>query len=219
MSDNQLPYQLIVFDWEGTLGDPLGHIHAALKDEALKRGLGDYDVARARQYVALGLDKAVRKIFPDLTLHDYEYLLLGVQQALISNHATVHLFDGAKQLIERLHASGVLLAIATNKGQQSLTRALQASGLDSFFKITRSAGEFPAKPAPDMLADILAVLDCTPQETLMIGDSVSDMEMAQALQVPSIGVDFYHQQADDLRHAGAQEVFRDFKQLETYLDM
>jgi phosphoglycolate phosphatase len=212
-----LAYKLIVFDWEGTLGDPLGHVHHALAAEALKLGLGAYDVTAARQYVALGLDKAVRKIFPDLSLYEYERLLLGVQQALVSNHGLVYLFNGAKALIEKLHHAGVLLAIATNKGQQSLERAVQASALTDFFDITRSAGELPAKPAPDMLADILALLDCTPQETLMIGDSVSDIEMANALQVASIAVDFYNQQADDLRHAGALEVFCDFKQLEDYL--
>ncbi|MCH9756486.1 MAG: HAD-IA family hydrolase [Gammaproteobacteria bacterium] len=211
----KLPYKLVVFDWEGTLGDPLGHVHQALATEATKLGI-DYDVSYARQYVSLGLDKAVRKIFPDLSLHQYERLLLGVQQDLVLNHAVVYLFDGAKQLIEKLHATGISLAIATNKGQQSLERALEACGLNPFFAVTRSAGQLPAKPCPDMLEAILDVVGCTPEETLMIGDSVSDMEMAEAMNVPSIGVDFYHQQTDDLKGAGAGDVFYDFKQIEDY---
>ncbi len=214
-----LPYQLVVFDWEGTLGDPLGHVHQALAKEAERQGIGAYDEAYARRYVSLGLDKAVRKVFPDLSLHQYEHLLLGVQQSLLSSNTMVHLFDGARQIIEKLHAKGVLLAIATNKGQQSLERALQTADLDSFFCATRSAGQLPAKPCPDMLEALLDIAGCRPQETLMIGDSVSDIEMANALSVPSIGVDFYHQQADDLKGAGALDVFYDFKEIEDYLGL
>ncbi len=214
-----LRYQLIVFDWEGTLGDPLGHIHQALEVEAVRLGFGPYDAVLARRYVSLGLDKAVRKIFPNLSLHQYERLLLGVQQALVSNQTTAYLFEGAKRLIEKIHATGTTLAIATNKGQQSLERTLQALNLEAFFLVTRSAGQLPAKPCPDMLEEILTVVGCLPQDALMIGDSVSDMEMASVLAVPSIGVDFYYQQADDLRRAGALEVFNTFTQIETYLGL
>lgn len=213
------PHQLIVFDWEGTLSDPLGHVHAALATETLDLGLGEYDADEARQYVSLGLDKAVRKIFPDLSLHAYERLLLGVQQNLVSNHAATYLFPGAKACIEKLSASGVDLAIATNKGEQSLERALVATGLNTLIPETRSAGLFPAKPCPDMLQSILEAFDAPKDATLMIGDSQSDMEMAAALGVPSIGVDFYYQQEDDLKAAGARDVFHDFKQIENYLGL
>lgn len=212
------PYKLIVFDWEGTLGDPLGHVHQALKAGAISEGIEAYDIAHARKYVSLGLDKAVRKIFPGLSLHQYEHLLLGVQQALVSSHGVVYLFDGAKACVKSLHDQGVSLAIATNKGQQSLYRALQATALSPFFSVTRSAGTLPAKPCPDMLADILDVFGCAPEEALMIGDSIADIEMAEALNVPSIGVDFYYQQADDLKNAGAMAVFHDFKKIEMYLE-
>lgn len=215
----KLPYKLIVLDWEGTLGDPLGHIHDALEKEAEHLGLGDYDAACARRYVSLGLEKAVRKIFPDLTQDMYERLLRGVQQELVSSHAVAYLFDGARELLQKAHAAGFILAIATNKGQQSLERALQALGIESFFSATRSAGQLPAKPCPDMLEEILDLTGCAPEETLMIGDSVSDMEMASAIDVPRIGVDFYYQQADDLKKAGAQDVFCDFKQIEEYLGL
>ena len=128
-----MPYRLVVFDWEGTLGDPLGHVHQAIELEAKQLGLGEYNADDARQFVSLGLDKAVRKIFPNLSLHQYERLLLGVQQKLVSNHAAVYLFPGAREVIEQLHNAGVFLAIATNRGAQALERALQAAKLDTFF--------------------------------------------------------------------------------------
>jgi len=214
-----MPYRLVVFDWEGTLGDPLGHVHDALKHEAQALGLGAYDVQFARRFVALGLDKAVRKIFPDLSLHQYERLLQGVQQALISNHAAVYLFPGARLLIQQLHQTGVELAIATNRGAQALQRVLQVSELEAFFSVTRAAGQVPAKPCPQMLEEILDLTGVPAKETLMIGDSTADIEMASAIDVPSIGVDFYYQQGDDLKAAGALDVFDDFASIGRYLGL
>ena len=214
-----MPYQLVVFDWEGTLGDPLGHVHDALKHEAKALGLEAYDVQRARRFVSLGLDKAVRKIFPNLSLHQYERLLAGVQQALVSNHGAVYLFPGARHVIEQLHHAGVEMAIATNRGQQALQRVLQVSELEAFFSVTRTAGQVPAKPCPQMLEEILALTGARAENTLMIGDSTADIEMARALDVPSIGVDFYYQQGDDLKAAGALDVFDDFAQIGRYLGL
>jgi len=212
-------YQLVVFDWEGTLGDPLGHVHDALKNEAEALGLGAYDVQLARRFVSLGLDKAVRKIFPDLALYQYERLLTGVQQALVSNHGSVYLFPGARRLIERLHQAGIDMAIATNRGSQALQRALQASELEAFFPVTRSADQAPAKPCPQMLEEILELTGVHAEKTLMIGDSTADIEMASAIHVPSIGVDFYEQQGNDLQAAGALRVFDDFAAIERYLGL
>lgn len=212
-------YKLVVFDWEGTLGDPLGHVHEALKSEAKALGLGPYDVRLARRFVSLGLDKAVRKIFPDLALHQYERLITGVQQALISNHGAVYLFPGVKHLIEQLHQAGVEMAIATNRGSQALQRALQVSELEAYFSVTRSADQAPAKPCPDMLEEILELTGANTEETIMIGDSTADIEMASAIQVSSIGVDFYEQQGNDLMAAGALEVFDDFSAIGHYLGL
>ncbi|MDF1684598.1 MAG: HAD-IA family hydrolase [Legionellaceae bacterium] len=214
-----MPYQLVVFDWEGTLGDPLGHVHAALKAESEALGLGGYDVQRARRYVALGLDKAVRKIFPDLALYQYERLLAGVQQALVSNHGAVYLFPGVRHLLQQLRHAGIDLAIATNRGSQALQRALHVSELELFFPVTRSADQAPAKPCPQMLEDILELTGASVENTLMIGDSTADIEMASALDVASLGVDFYYQQGDDLKAAGALQVFDDFSTLGRYLGL
>jgi phosphoglycolate phosphatase len=214
-----MPYRLVVFDWEGTLGDPLGHVHHAIEQEATNLGLGVYNADDARQFVSLGLDKAVRKIFPDLSLHQYERLLLGVQQALITNHASVYLFPGAREVIGQLHNAGVSLAIATNRGAAALERALQAATLETFFRVTRAAGQVPAKPHPQMLEEILDVFGCAPRDALMVGDSAADMEMARALHVPSVGVDFYNQHRSVLEEAGAGQVFNNFVELAAYLEL
>ncbi|ASQ46795.1 HAD family hydrolase [Legionella clemsonensis] len=212
-------YRLVVFDWEGTLGDTLGQIFNSVATEARRLNFGEIDEQLARQSVELGLIKALRKIFPHLNESEHEQLLNAVQHSLISRTTEVYLIPGAREFVNQLHQAGIDIAIATNKGQQSLQRALHISGLDVFFKVTRSAGQTAAKPSPQMLEEILDAFDITPEEAVMVGDSITDMEMAESVGVDAIGVDFYHQQKDALLAAGAKAVFDDYQHLADYLHL
>ncbi len=213
------PYRLVVFDWEGTLGDTLGQILNTVAVVAKRMHFGEIDEQLARECVVLGLVHAIRKLFPHLTLHQHEQLLQEVQQSLMTCSMETCLIPGAKEVVQQINDAGIELGIATNKGQQSLQRALLASGLDRFFKITRSAGQLPTKPCPQMLIEIMEEFGATAAETLMVGDSVSDIEMAKQIGVDAVGVDFYHQQAAHLHAAGALEVFDDYRQLADYLQL
>jgi phosphoglycolate phosphatase len=165
------------------------------------------------------LVKAIKKVFPHLSLMEYERLINAVQVSLMSRHSDVYLIPGAKEIIQRLHDDGIDLAIATNKGQQSLRRALQITGLDNYFKVTRSAGQTPPKPSPQMLEEILAVFSIPVAEALMIGDSSTDIEMAKSIGMDAVGVNFYHQHSDLLLAAGALSIFDDYRQLGDYLQL
>ena len=203
-------YRLVVFDWEGTLGDTLGQIinHVAVEAERLNFGQLDEQMARAN--VALGLVQAVHKAFPHLTTLQHQELLQAVQVSMVSRHADVYLIPGAREAVVQLDNAGIILSIASNRGHQSLQRALVASGLNQWIHITRTASQTPPKPDPQMLAEIIDEAGVSPQETLMVGDSVSDIEMANAIGVDAVGVDFYHQQASVLREAGALAIFDDY---------
>jgi phosphoglycolate phosphatase len=208
---------LVVFDWEGTLIDTLGQIVDTVFLQAKRLGFGEVDKALVRQYVHLGLVNAVHKWFPTLTLTEQEKLLQNVQQAMLCKPSEICLMQGVRPLLEELKERGVLLAIATNKGHASLQRALQAAELTSFFTITRSAGQTPPKPCPQMLQEIMEFCNTDAAHTIMIGDSSTDIEMAQAIGVKALGVDFYHQQHEVLLSAGAAAVFDDYALLSDYL--
>lgn len=211
------PYQLVVFDWEGTISDTLGPVLQIVTEEAQHLGFGEIDPQQARKYVDLGLTAALKKLLPDLTPTDYDKLFRSVQETMVTKPAEVYLIPGVLGFIKQLQADKVSLAIATNKGHQSLMRALQASGLDAFFKVTRSAGQVPAKPCPQMLEEIMDEFGEVAATTLMIGDSTTDMEMANSIGVTAIGVDFYHEQESVLKQAGAVAVFDDYALLAKYL--
>lgn len=214
------PYDLVVFDWEGTIADTLGIILHVVATEANLLGFGDFDPSQARKYVDLGLVQALRKTYPNLTATQHQQLLQAVQLALNSRSSDVCLMPGVRELIYQLHEAKINLAIATNKGHQSLFRALQTTGLDALFKVTRSAGQVPAKPCPQMLEEIIEEYGGTTATTLMIGDSLTDMEMAKSAQVTAVGIDIYHQQEEAaLKSAGAIVVFYDYKQIADFLNL
>jgi phosphoglycolate phosphatase len=213
------PYQLVVFDWEGTISDTMGLILHTVSSEATRLGFGKVDPYEARKYVDLGLVQALRKIFTDLSPKQHEELLNSVQSAMVSRPSEVCLIPGAREFILQLRDANIDIAIATNKGQHSLQRALVATRLDELFKVSRSAGQVPAKPCPQMLEEIMEVFGRDASSTLMIGDSGSDMEMAQKIKVTAVGVDFYHQQEAALKAAGAVAVFDDYKLLADFLKL
>lgn len=213
------PYRLVVFDWEGTLGDTLGQFVNVIAAQAKQLDLGVVDVNAARYYIALGPVVAVKKLFPHLPTHQQAELLQSVQNAMLLNSTAVCLTQGAREVLLQIKKAGIQLAIATNKGEKSLLRDLNMSGLEGMFDVTRSASQAPAKPCPQMLEEIMAECGVSADETLMIGDSVSDIEMAAQLQVTALGVDFYGQNELLLRSAGAHDVFNDFQQLAKYLDL
>lgn len=213
------PYQLVVFDWEGTVSDTLGQFIHVVADVAKTMGYGDIDPNLARKYVDLGLNQAIKKVFPHLSMSQQEQFILSVQNEMVSRPHEVWLMPGVKEFIQKLHAANIDLAVATNKGQHSLQRALHTTGLADLFKVTRSAGQVPPKPCPQMLEEIIDEYGQNIATTLMIGDSVSDMEMATSIQVTAIGVDFYHQQEVNLITAGAIAVFDDYGLLADYLGL
>ena len=214
-------YRLVVFDWEGTLGDTLGQVLNTLAVEANRLQLGELDEAEARHYLMFGLVVAVKKLFPNLDEERKNQLLQAVAHALATRSIDAYLLPGAKHIVQRIKQAGIDLAIATNKGQHSLQRTLQACGFDGYFNVTRSAGQVPAKPCPQMLEEIMDACATSATHTLMVGDSVSDIEMAKSLNVDAVGVNFYHQdeQVKELLAAGATQVFDDYQALAAWLQL
>ncbi len=213
------PFDLVVFDWEGTLADPLAHILSAIRMQSEGMGLGFVDEEEARRNIVMGLEYTTKKLFPTLSLSQSERFLNGVQHALLSSSQSFALFPGVEQLLTSLSNAKVALGIATNKSQASLARAIDQAGLAHFFAVTRAVGQAQPKPSPQMLEEIMAFCDVSSDRTLMVGDSLIDIEMANGVGAMGIGIDFYYQQADALKAAGAACVFHDYESMGRYLDL
>jgi len=211
-------YELVVFDWEGTLAeDALGHAVNILAEQGERFHFAAFDKVLARRYLPLGLTGAIRKIYPDLLMYQYESFVEHVQEALARSSATVCLVAGVETVLCQIRDAGIKLAIASNKGNGSLQRVLQLSSLDKYFPVTRSASQVPAKPCPQMLEEIMEDSDVSAAHTLMVGDSVTDIEMAVSIGVDAVGMDLYQEHRSELLAAGALQVVDNYSQLMDFL--
>lgn len=210
-------YNLIIFDWEGTLGDTIGQALYRIAVEASKGVFGSDAIIK--ETFRLNLLHAAKGFFPSWSNEQLEQFCLRKSVSSEVEPSDLYLIPGAKTLVERLNQADINLAIASNKGQQSLQNALQRSALLPFFRITRAAGQTPPKPCPQMLDEILTEFMLTPADALMIGDSVSDIEMARLIGMDSVGFDYYHQNTQALLAEGALFVFDNYQDVAQFLNL
>jgi phosphoglycolate phosphatase len=183
-------FDLLVFDWDGTVMDSAGHIVDSI--QAAARDL-DIDVPReerARHIIGLGLVDALMHLFPSLPREDYPRLAQRYRYHYLAGDHKLALFAGAAQGIRAMHAAGFSLGVATGKTRQGLDRSLESSGLAVFFHASRCADEGLPKPHPDMLIHLMQALGVDPQRTLMIGDTTHDLEMARSAGVSALAVGY-----------------------------
>lgn len=207
------PYQLVVFDWEGTLGDTFGPVLSAIQKVVQEYGFETCDPLQARKSYYLGVDLLLKTMYPHLSPEALTNLQTLVRHQLYADRHHAYLLPGALNFISQLHEKKIDLAIATNKNNLALEQDLIQTKLKPFFKITRSANQTRPKPHPQMLEEILAYFCVTPTHTLMIGDSESDMMMARALKVDRVAMDVNQERTVELKQAGAQSTFCDYEAL------
>lgn len=210
-------YRVVIFDWEGTLGDTVGAVLSAIAEAAEACEFGTFDEPLARRSLGLGLPLLLKKLFPTLPAEAHILLASEVQLILSTAKTKIHLLPGSRALVERLAKVGCKLAIATNKRDTAIQRDLIASQLNDLIQVTRSADQTMPKPAPQMLEEILLHFDVAPEEALMVGDSEADMQMARSIGVDAVGIDVACQHEQSLSSAGAMAVFTSYESLTAYL--
>lgn len=180
-------FELLVFDWDGTLMDSAAAIAASLQAACRDLDLPVPSEERARYVIGLGLGDAMTYLLPGLDPVRYPEVQERYRVHFLRRDAGTTLFPGAAEMVETLHRSGYLLAVATGKSRRGLDRALASTGLQHHFHATRCADEGHSKPDPGMLQGLMAELGVAGERTLMIGDTTHDMEMACAAGVPRLG--------------------------------
>lgn len=183
-------FELIVFDWDGTLLDSTATIAASVQAAARDLDLPVPSDERARHIIGLGLLDAMRYAMPDLPEHRYAEVADRYRHHYLSRDHELSLFEGAAELVASLATAGHALAVATGKSRKGLDRAFAASGLGERFLASRCADECHSKPHPQMLEELMAELGVAPEATLMIGDTTHDLLMAKNAGVASIGVSY-----------------------------
>jgi len=186
----QKRYELIVFDWDGTLMDSTAAIVSAMQSASRDLDLPEPPEDRARQVIGLGLAEALGRAVPELPPARYPEMVDRYRHHYLSGDQQLRLFAGVAELIGELAAAGYLLAVATGKSRHGLNRALVHSGLERFFHASRCADECCSKPHPQMLEELMDELAVAREHTLMIGDTSHDLLMARNAGVGALGVTY-----------------------------
>lgn len=192
-------YELVVFDWDGTLMDSTGGIVRAIQAASRDMGFDVPDDRSAAWVIGLSLDEALARLAPQMTERDRARYLERYRYHYLTKDAELRLFEGVIPMLNALAEAGVMLAVATGKSRVGLTRALEATGLGQYFAVTRCADETHGKPDPRMLLEIMADLATGPEAAVMIGDTTHDLGMAANAGVHGLGVSYGAHPESELR--------------------
>jgi len=184
-----MSFELIVFDWDGTLMDSEARIVACIQTAFADLGEPPPSAAAARNIIGLGLDEAMAMLWPDATLARRRDVMDRYRAHFLGGNETPSdLFPEARATLAWLSQRGHLLAVATGKSRRGLDEVLAATGLDTVFHATRCADETRSKPYPDMLLELMDELGVAASATLMVGDTEYDIQMAHNAGAAALAV-------------------------------
>jgi phosphoglycolate phosphatase len=183
-------FDLIAFDWDGTLFDSTGIIVRCIQRAVVDVG-GAKPTDKAASYViGMGLMQALAHAAPDVPQEKYPELGARYRHHYMQHQNDLFLFDGVLGMLDELKARHHWLAVATGKSRRGLDDALRTVQLKGMFNGSRTADETAGKPHPLMLQELMREFGTDPERTLMIGDTTHDLQMAANAGCASVGVSY-----------------------------
>jgi phosphoglycolate phosphatase len=210
-------YRLLAFDWDGTLVDSTALIARAIQQACRDVGLSAPDDEAARHVIGLGQFDAIRHVAPLLDLDRHAGFSERFRLHYLAGDAAIPLFDGVREMLEELDDRGFLLSIATGKTRAGLARALEQHGIGHRFAASRCADEGFPKPNPDMLLALMERLRVEPMQTLMIGDTSHDLELARNAGASGLAVAYGAHSPDALARFSPVATVHSVSELRSWL--
>lgn len=183
-------FDLIAFDWDGTLYDSTKIIVRCIQRAVTDVGGATPTDQAAAYVIGMGLMQALAHAAPDVPPDKYPELGARYRHHYMQHHNDLVLFDGVLALLQALKERHHWLAVATGKSRKGLDEALHAVELKGVFNGSRTADETQGKPHPLMLHELMREFGTDPERTLMIGDTTHDLQMAVNAGCPSVGVSY-----------------------------
>jgi phosphoglycolate phosphatase len=214
--------KLAVWDIDGTIVDSRDIIQTAMHACFTQMKLPAPAYEDTRKIVGLPLYDAVKELAPEglpeteirALEHHYKTAFIDMRN---QSGFKEPLYDGAMELIKDLSKDGWLLGVATGKSRKGLEVILEMHGLDTLVDTAWCSDDGPGKPHPHMLQQNMDQLGCFPEQTVMIGDAIFDMQMARSAKTTALGVSWGFGKEEELIEAGAHEVHHDFQTLRSSL--
>ncbi len=214
--------RLIMFDCDGTLVNALHHHVTAMGEAFRHHGREAPGEDRLRQLIGLNLEVIMSYLAPDAPEthhHDLAETYRRIYRRMRADgQIDEPLYPSAKDVVQGLADQGYVLGIATGKGRPGVDHLIEAHGFQGLFSTIQTPNNAPGKPHPGMIEQGMAETGATRENTVMIGDTTFDMEMAVNAGVASIGVSWGFHPADALKQAGAAHLVDHFDDLVPVLD-
>lgn len=210
-------YRLLAFDWDGTLVDSTALITHAIQQACLDVGLTAPDDATAKHVIGLGQHDAIRHVAPLLDPEHHAGFSERFRLHYLAGDAAIPLFDGVREMLEELDDRGFLLSIATGKSRKGLSRALEQYGIAHRFAASRCADEGFPKPNPHMLLALMEGLQVDPAQTLMIGDTSHDLELARNAGTSALAVAYGAHEAESFERFSPLATVHSVSELRSWL--
>lgn len=183
-------FDLICFDWDGTLFDSTAAITRAIQQAVQDVGGQKPSDEAAAYVIGMALLPALAHAAPDVPPEKYPELARRYREHYFAHEHDITLFDGVRPLLAELKSRHHWLAVATGKSRRGLDQALPLAGLQNAFDATRTADETAGKPSPLMLHELMREFGAEPERTLMIGDTTHDLQMARNAGCASVAVSY-----------------------------
>jgi phosphoglycolate phosphatase len=183
-------FDLIAFDWDGTLFDSTAIIARSIQAAVQDVGGTVPTDSQASYVIGMGLMQALAHAAPDVPQHRYPLLGERYRHHYERHQHDISLFDGVLPLLAELKQRHHWLAVATGKSRRGLDEALRAVQLQGLFQGSRTADETAGKPSPVMLFELMREFEVEPARTLMIGDTTHDLQMALNAGCASVAVSY-----------------------------
>ncbi len=212
-----LNFDLIAFDWDGTLFDSTAIIVRCIQ-EAVRDVGGTVPSEREAAYViGLGLMQALAHAAPDVPRERYPLLGERYRHHYMAQQGRLSLFEGVLPMLQALRERGHVLTVATGKSRRGLDEALHRVELQGRFHGSRTADETAGKPHPRMLEELMAQFGVAPERTLMVGDTTHDLQMAINAGCASVAVSYGAHEPQGLHALGPRAVVHTVEQLQSWL--
>ncbi|MDM0084463.1 HAD-IA family hydrolase [Variovorax sp. J31P179] len=183
-------FDLIAFDWDGTLYDSTRLIARCIQAAVVDVGGARPSESDAAWVIGLGLAEALARAAPDVPKEKYAELGHRYRFHFLQHQDDLVLFDGVLEMLDALRARGHKLAVATGKSRRGLDEALSTVALRDRFDASRTADETFGKPHPRMLLELMEELETPADRTLMIGDTTHDLQLAINAGCAGVGVSY-----------------------------
>ena len=183
-------YDLVVFDWDGTLMDTTDAIAEGIAKAFDALGYSHPGTEKIKRIIGLDWKSAVKTLVTGFRDSDMPAFEAEYRKWYLKKEKTIGLFPGTVELLHSLKKSGTKLAIATGKSRAGLRRVFRQTGIESLFDATVTADESEPKPAPDMLIKIAGLTGTPLSRAVMVGDTTHDTDMACCAGCGAIAVTY-----------------------------